>query len=76
MWILEVMDDSTHQFCAGFQYKPIFNVLASFSSCTMWVFWFFFPKSLENWQFDFLLVKAAEYQVHLHLLKGLSDLGK
>lgn len=36
----------------------------------------FFPKSLENWQFDFLLVKATDYQVHLHLLKGLSDLGE
>lgn len=37
---------------------------------------FFFPMSLENWQFDFLLVKAADYQAPVHFLKVLSDLGE
>lgn len=72
MWVLEVMDDSPHQLCAGFQYKPVFNVSLlrlAHVQCEV-----FFPKNLENWQFDFLLVKAADHQVHRHILKVLSGL--
>lgn len=72
------MDDSTHQLCAGCQYKPIFNVsllrLAHVQCVGCCFFCFFFPKSLDNWQFDFLLVKAADCQAHLCVLKVLSDL--
>lgn len=67
----EVMDDSMPQLCAGFQYKPVCNeslLPLAHVQCGV------FPKSLENWRSDFLLVKAADYQVHLHVLKVLSDL--